>query len=581
MNLKPRFLLVTLLLIALSAIAGWWSVRTLAEEIVEQWAIHYAEKQVLYDKSRTLQPILREVALARQLANSQYIREWARRPGIKENTQRAITELESFRQNFRDQNYFLGLLKNGHYYYNNAENEYSGKEFRYILDPKQKKDAWFYDLIRQGRDLHINVNPDQELGITKLWIDVLIRDGNDILGIAGTGLDLTRFIQNVVEEGVPGVTSLFVDHAGAIQIHRNQSLIDFGSISKQTTEQRTIDLLFDQESDRKAILAAMKALEDLRQTVITEFVSVNGKHHLAGVAYLPEIGWYEITLLDLEVLLPFSQFSGILLVYAVTLLGAFLLLNLFLNHQVLNPLSQLDRAMARVESGTDVAENLGEQGTGEVRRLMQRFMRMAHAVGESRHVLESKVQERTLALERLAKIDPLTELLNRRGMTERIESELQRIQRESSHIGLLWLDVDLFKQINDRFGHAVGDQALKVMAEIIHETLRPYDIASRWGGDEFLVLIQPADAETLHNIGTRLCQRIAENRQVFTIDGDSVRLSASIGGHLSRDNEPLDSLLQHADQALYAAKAAGRNCFRSSEEHHTSTDRITLPPVIS
>ncbi|WP_260291932.1 GGDEF domain-containing protein [Sedimenticola hydrogenitrophicus] len=566
MNLKSRFSLITLLLIAVSAIAGWGSVRTLAEDIVAQWAMRYAEKQALYDKSRTLQPILREVALARQLAHSQYIREWTRKPDDPERSRRAITEMESFRQSFHDQNYFVALLKNGHYYYNNAENEYAGKEFRYTLDPKQAKDAWFYDLIRQGRDLHINVNPDLELGITRLWIDVLIRDGNDILGMAGTGLDLTGFIQNVVEEEEPGVTSLFVDHTGAIQIHRNESLIDFGSISKNQGEQHTIDLLFDQPADRTAILAAMKVLEDLNQTVITEFVSVNGKRHLAGITYLPEIGWYEITLLDLDVLLPFSQFSGILLVYAITLLGAFLLLHLFLNHQVLNPLSQLDRAMSRVESGADVTDNLGELGTGEIRRLMQRFLRMAHAVLESRHDLESKIQERTLALERLTKIDPLTELLNRRGMTERIETELQRIQREPGQVGLLWLDVDWFKQINDHHGHAVGDQALRLLADIIRNTLRPYDVASRWGGDEFLVLVQPADADTLDQIGTRLNREIAENRQLVTAGGEIVPLSASIGGHLSREGEPLDSLLQRADQALYAAKAAGRNCYRSTAE---------------
>ncbi|WP_428624718.1 diguanylate cyclase domain-containing protein [Sedimenticola sp.] len=565
MNLKPRFHLFTLILVLVSTVAGWWAVRALAEDIVEQWAMRYAEKQVLYDKSRTLQPILREVALSRQLANSQYLRDWARHPGNAEKTRHAIAEMESFRLNFHDQSYFVALLKNGHYYYNNAANEFGGKEFRYILDPKQEKDAWFYNLIDQGRDLHINVNPDLELGITKLWIDVLIRDGNEILGMAGTGLDLTGFIQNVVEEGVPGVTSLFVDHTGAIQIHRNESLIDFGSISKQPSNQRTIDLLFEQPDDRKAILAAMKALEDLKQTVVTEFVIVNGKRHLAGVTYLPEIGWYEITLMDLDVLLPFSQFTGILLVYAATLLGTFLLLNLFLHRQVLTPLSQLDNAMDRVEAGEDVTEHLGELGSGEIRRLMQRFLRMAHAILESRHNLEAKIQERTLALEHLTKTDPLTELLNRRGMTERIETELKRAQREASHIGLLWLDVDYFKQINDRYGHAIGDQALKLLADQIHETLRPYDVASRWGGDEFLILVQPADADTLSQIGTRLCQRIAENRQLVTSDGEIINLSASIGGHLSRDNEPLDSLLQHADQALYAAKAAGRNCFRSSE----------------
>lgn len=581
MNLKPRFLLVTLLLIAVSAVAVWWSVRTMAEDIVEQWATRYAEKQVLYDKSRTLQPILREVALARQLANSQYIREWARQPGDPESTRRAIAEMESFRLNFQGKNYFVGLLGNGHYYYNNAENEYAGKEFRYILDPQKDKDAWFYNLIGQGRDLHINVNPDPELGITKLWIDVLIRDGNDILGIAGTGLDLTGFIRNVVEEGVPGVTSLFVDHAGAIQIHRNESLIDFGSIGKQITEQNTLNLLFDQDADRKAILAAMKELEDLRKTVITEFVSVNGKRHLAGVTYLPEIGWYEITLMDLDVVLPLNQFSGLLLVYAATLLGALFLLNLFLNHQVLTPLSQLDRAMTRVEAGEDVPEQLGHLGTGEVRRLMQRFIHMAHTVGQSRYELERKVQERTLALEQLAKVDPLTGLLNRRGMTERIESELQRIQREPNRLGLLWLDVDWFKQINDTYGHAMGDQALKAIAEDIHETLRLYDVASRWGGDEFLVLIQPADPETLHNIGVRICQRIAANRRLTTPNGESIRLSASIGGHLSREDEPLDSLLQRADQALYAAKAAGRNCYRSSETLPDRPERIPPPAPVN
>ena len=86
MNLKPRFLLLTIILFVIAAIPAWFAVRMLAEGIVEQWAILYAEKQALYDKSRTLQPIMREVALSRQLANSQYIRDWARNPGDKTKT---------------------------------------------------------------------------------------------------------------------------------------------------------------------------------------------------------------------------------------------------------------------------------------------------------------------------------------------------------------------------------------------------------------------------------------------------------------------------------------------------------------
>ena len=180
MNLKPRFLLLTIMLFVIAAIPAWFTVRMLAEGIVEQWAVLYAEKQALYDKSRTLQPIMRELELSRQLVNSQYIRQWARNPNDKKNTQRAIAEIESFRQNFTGHSYFVALLKNGNYYFNNAKNEFEGKELRYILDPKSAKDAWFFDLIKQSSDIHINVNPDPKLGVTKLWIDVLIRDGKSL-----------------------------------------------------------------------------------------------------------------------------------------------------------------------------------------------------------------------------------------------------------------------------------------------------------------------------------------------------------------------------------------------------------------
>lgn len=565
MNLKPRFHLLTILLFIGSAIAGWWSVRTLAENILEQWATHYAEKQALYDKSRTLQPILREVALSRQFANSQDIREWARQPDDSARMRRALVEMESYRQSFHDRSYFVALLKNGRYYFNNAQDEYNGREFRYTLDPKQDKDAWFYDLVRQGRDLHINVNPDPALGLTKLWIDVLIRDGDKILGIAGTGLDLTGFIRGIDEEQVEGVTSLFVDHNGAIQLHRNLSLIDFGSISKQSTEQNTINLLFDLESDRQSIRRAMQALTKPDKRVVTEFVSIDDRRHLAGITYLPEIDWYEITLLDLDTLLPFSQFSGILLVYATTLLVALILLNLILNRLVLSPLARLDQAMQRLQSDETVPESLAQQGSGEIRRLMQGFTRMARAVAESRHDLEQKVQQRTLALDRLTKIDPLTELLNRRGMTEQIESDLERARREGSRVGILWLDVDWFKGINDHHGHAVGDQALKCIAETIGHTIRPYDIASRWGGDEFLVLLQPTGQETLEGVAQRLCQAVGDIDRLVGRDNNQIALSVSIGGHLASPGEPLDDLLRRADEALYMAKAAGRGCFRSTD----------------
>lgn len=563
MNLKPRFFLLTGLLVIASATAAWYASRQLAENIVAEWAIRYAEKQVLYDKSRLLQPIVREIALSRQFANSQEIRAWARNPGDPALTRRAFTEMENYRQNFADHSYFVALRGSGRYYHNNANNEFAGKEYRYTLSPKKQEDRWFYDIIRQQRDLHINVNPDVNLGVTKLWIDVLVRDGDAILGVAGTGLDLTAFIHAVVDQTQPGMTSLFVDHNGAIQAHRDQRLIDYASISKSAQERKTLDLLFERQKDRNAIYAAMKELESVNNPVISRFVEIEGRRHLAGVAYLPEIDWYEITLLDLDVLVPLSRFSGILLVYGLTLLVALTLFNLVLNRQVLRPLNNLELAMREAERGLQTDTLPPTRGKGEISRLIEHFRRMTRAQWEARRDLEGKVQERTEALDRLAKTDPLTELLNRRGMSERIEAEISRSRRAHSHIGLLLLDIDLFKEINDLHGHGKGDTALKAVAGLVHAVLRPYDSLARWGGDEFLVLTQASDAHDLDALGERIRAAVADSGHIEGADGAPVRLSISVGGYFANSGEDLESMLQHADKALYMAKDAGRNCYRS------------------
>ena len=564
MNLRPRFLLLTALFFVVIAAPSWLVVRSMAESIVEQWAVRFAEKQVLYDKSRTLQPLLRELALARQLVNSPAIHRWARDVNNPLLYQQAIAELESYRQNFQDKNYFVALLKSGNYYHNNANNEYSGKELRYKLNPQAPKDAWFYDLIRQNRDVHIQVNPDLDLGITKLWIDLLIRDGNEILGMAGTGLDLDQFINEIVEEHHPGTSSLFIDHDGAIQLHRNRQLIDLGSITKSPHQKNTIQLLFDRKEDLQAVQAAMNTLTTQNKAVLTLFATLKGQRHLVGIAYLPEIDWYEITLMDLDVLLPISQFSGLLLVYGLTLTGLLFLFNLALRQHVIMPLAQLNQAMSQIEVGQYAETVLKNRGTGEIRQLMQHFVQMANTVTESRRDLESKVRERTVALDRLTKIDPLTELLNRRGMQERLEEEFSRASRESSRLGILWMDVDYFKEINDQHGHAVGDAVIVTIARLIEQTIRPYDAISRWGGDEFLVLLSNASQYTLDTMGERLRESMANCTSVRTESGAPLRFSVSIGGHLQRDVETIDTLLRQGDQALFVAKAQQRNVYQSS-----------------
>ncbi|MFU8838318.1 MAG: GGDEF domain-containing protein, partial [Thiohalomonadaceae bacterium] len=180
-SLKSRFLLLMAGLLLLATFASWLVFEAIAKRIIEEWGLRTAEIQVRYDSARLMQPLERELALARQMANSNVLRRWIAEPGDAQLEAEAFEEMESFRRNFRENNYFLALRHSGAYYHNNADNAFAEQPYRYTLNPARPADAWFFKLIEEGRDFHININPDEELGVTKLWIDVLMRDGEEIL----------------------------------------------------------------------------------------------------------------------------------------------------------------------------------------------------------------------------------------------------------------------------------------------------------------------------------------------------------------------------------------------------------------
>ncbi|WP_280551611.1 diguanylate cyclase [Halomonas sp. 25-S5] len=556
MSLKTRFLLLAACLVLVASAAAWTVFQRITEGIIEQWGERVAAIQVQYDSGRLLQPLEREIALARQMADSIVLQRWARDPDDPALEAQAFAEMESFRRNFRDNSYFVALRGSGGYYHNNAAGDYTSERLRYRLRQSRPADAWFYRLIEEGRDFHLNVNPDVELGVTKLWIDVLMRDADgEILGVVGTGMELEGFLQEVVDIQQPGITTLFVDYNGAIQLYRDRRLIDYASFVKPEGQKRTLDLLVDLPRDAEALSGMMRELReapDQSPNVRTEFVTVEGKRHLAGVAFLPALGWFEVTLLDLGALMPLDGFTPVAVVFVLTLLVMLLVFHLALRRQLLVPIAALEAAMQRVKEG-DMSPSDLPRGRGEMGRLMRHFHSMAEAIQRHTRDLEERVRERTEELEAVAIRDVLTGLMNRRGMQRWLEEQILRASREGSHFGLIWLDLDCFKELNDGLGHAAGDQALVRVAETLQDGLRPYDRASRWGGDEFLVLLSPCDEPTLTRVAERLRQAVAS----IEVAGGAVTIS--VGACLAVPGEDLDSLLKRADEALYQAKAEGRN----------------------
>jgi diguanylate cyclase (GGDEF)-like protein/PAS domain S-box-containing protein len=164
---------------------------------------------------------------------------------------------------------------------------------------------------------------------------------------------------------------------------------------------------------------------------------------------------------------------------------------------------------------------------------------------------------RTRELEAMAYLDPLTRLSNRRHIELKVRQAIQESDEFGKSVGLLMIDIDHFKEVNDRFGHMTGDVVLKTVADTILHSLRPGDSAGRWGGEEFLVVAMDVDLKELEAIGERLRKLIPTSET--QLQNHSINVTASIGGTLMVPRQSSDVVLARADELLYQSKSLGRN----------------------
>ena len=161
-------------------------------------------------------------------------------------------------------------------------------------------------------------------------------------------------------------------------------------------------------------------------------------------------------------------------------------------------------------------------------------------------------------LQKVSQTDELTGLPNRRALREILDDEVARSYRIKGDFSIVLCDIDHFKSINDRYGHAIGDEALRYIAATMESALRKSDISARWGGEEFMLALSGAAIDAGIMIAERLRARV-ENEQLVASSGDTITLTISCGVANWLDHQDLDHLFRLADDRLYRAKAEGRN----------------------
>jgi len=264
--------------------------------------------------------------------------------------------------------------------------------------------------------------------------------------------------------------------------------------------------------------------------------------------------------------------SAALILFAALLSAA--LAVLLLEGQVVRPVRSLTEVAAQLGSGNLAARCPPSRQQDELSVLGRTFNQMADALEQQTHGLEKQVRQRTRELERanrllqdanerlqhLAVTDGLTGLYNFRYLRQAIEMELHRASRQKSSLSVLMMDVDHFKQFNDRYGHPAGDRVLQRIAEILRKRLRVTDIPCRYGGEEFAVILPDTDPPAAVQVAQEIRLRVEQEPFLEGVGESQGRLTISIGvACFPAHAETPEALLKAADQALYQAKDSGRN----------------------
>lgn len=560
-------LILVLLGFAVVAVPAYVAFNWIVASTVVQLGTLFAEKQILYDRYRGLESLMREVSLAETLAGSQSIRDWANDEADPDLQRRGIAELEHFRQSFADRSYFFVIGESGNYYFNDAANSYAGDQYRYTVSPENPRDAWYYSTILLGHGCHLNVDNDANLRVTKVWMNCVIREGRRVLGILGTGIDLSSFIQEVVNVPQVGVTSMFVDRQGAVQAHRDEDLVDLRSLAEDTRDKRTVFSLIDRPEDQQGLRQLMAEVAAGDMAAQSRFMQVGGKDMLVGVGYLDKLGWFNVTLMDIDAIIDRRLFVpiGVLLAGMMGLVAAVMVL--VFRRQVLDRLKRLEVSVRSAREGDyGPALSLGGGQQDEIGRLSTAFTEMAVSVADQTSLLEARVRERTEELERLAFRDGQTGMANRRAFITAF-ADAPRGQRR----GLLLVDIDRFKGINDGYGHAAGDAVIVEIARRIQACIGPEDVCARWGGDEYIVLLRESAPHLLRATAYGVMAAINDT-PVGLPGGSTVAVTVSVGACLVESGDSIDTATEMADAALYMSKDAGRNRVTILDPHTDEAD---------
>jgi diguanylate cyclase (GGDEF)-like protein len=327
-------------------------------------------------------------------------------------------------------------------------------------------------------------------------------------------------------------------------------------------------------SSEHGAAGARIALPPLDAATVSEYASPSGERFLGAARPLGETG--ALLVVDEPFEAAFEPVLSVVTRIFVTDLGIIFLFS-FLAYQItaaiVKPIEALSEGARRVSQGELDVEIPDTRGNDEIGLLTRTFNDMMRKLRKNQLEIESanrQLKDQNEALQRgnevlaqLSITDGLTKLHNHRFFQDHLTRELKRVQRTGEPLAMLLVDIDDFKRLNDRLGHAAGDEMLVRIARIMNETMRESDLLARYGGEEFVVLASGTDLRGAATLAEKVRGAVAESTFLLDDSHRLERITISIG--VAQFKGDRKGFFQGADRALYRAKAAGKNCVRVDE----------------
>lgn len=295
----------------------------------------------------------------------------------------------------------------------------------------------------------------------------------------------------------------------------------------------------------------------------------NTNMHQVSAVKIPTTNWIVINSVPNEIILGELNSSNRQMQIAIAILLAILYITIGIVYYIrfFVPIEEITKVTNRIAKG-DLNHKINTNYAGEIGKLFMNYSKMIKSLVSANNLskkyntqLEKEIKSRTEQIEeknrlllKLSITDNLTNLYNRNKLDETLISEVSRANRSSKTFGVILIDIDYFKSVNDTYGHQMGDTVLKEFAHILEVSSRKTDTVGRWGGEEFLIICSETNLEGILTLANKIKDRI----QTYTFSIKEKK-TASFGVAIYKKDENVNELIKRADEALYKAKEGGRN----------------------